>query len=183
VVGRNLLLLTLVSVLALTGCGGTNDGEQADGATCVVLVSGSKLCGRDAKTYCERFAQNVTDGETIRACVAVGADLTSPEEEQRDAQRREAERAATDASRRIADGRPLRAAVRRIMGAAWVEDHLIAIEREGSDVTIATDYNRGVTNRPPPPPTLDRLCRGMHTAVPAVSVQVEDLAYEEYSCP
>lgn len=51
------LVATIVLlVVATAGCGGDEqEPAEADRGPCIILVNGNKLCGQDAKTYCQQF--------------------------------------------------------------------------------------------------------------------------------
>lgn len=75
------LVPIVLAALVLAGCG-SGSGNQSDTA-CVIVQSGKKLCGEDGAAWCRQFAGRsgdfASDLETMRACDAVGVDLT-PEE-------------------------------------------------------------------------------------------------------
>jgi hypothetical protein len=63
---RAILMLSLLAVVC-AGCGG---GSKP---ACVINAAGAKLCGGDAKAYCQKFEQGTNDPDTLQACAAVGA--------------------------------------------------------------------------------------------------------------
>jgi hypothetical protein len=84
---RNGLFRTLILVPAAVvagvapACGSYEERPAAQAPNCIILANGNKLCGADAKAYCEQFLGDAADVKTIEACVSVGADLLTDAEE------------------------------------------------------------------------------------------------------
>lgn len=59
----------------LTGCG-SDDGKGSASTRCVILANGAKLCGEDAKAYCNRF--DAPDVRSQLACDTVTGRSSKP---------------------------------------------------------------------------------------------------------
>src|SRR4051794_211524 len=63
-------VLCAALIAVLSACGASRKASKPE--SCVILGNGNKLCGPDAKAYCEKFLKGSTDKTTMRACAAVG---------------------------------------------------------------------------------------------------------------
>ncbi len=83
-----------------------SDSREDNG---IVLANGNTLYGSEAKAYCESFAVDTTDMRTARACIGVGADITSAKADAEAAeadQQKQAEEDYKTESAAAADYRP-----------------------------------------------------------------------------
>jgi hypothetical protein len=67
--------LAALAAVLLAGCGGGSSGGTPSAhraQKCVILQNGNKLCGADARVYCQRFESSPSDYQTAQACQAVG---------------------------------------------------------------------------------------------------------------
>jgi len=109
-------VVVLAGLALLAGCGG--GGGDAQASKCVILDNGTKLCGQDAKAYCERFEQDNPDVQTSQACLAVGADVTSAGADAQSVQ--DAQQADAEAQARVQEkaASALKPAIKKILGSS-----------------------------------------------------------------
>jgi hypothetical protein len=167
-------LLAIGLACFLAACGGDDPNSQSAEENCIILANGNKLCGEDAKAYCERFAQDSGDVETARACISVGADPSSEAEDRRREEEDQEEREAAENRKKVRGGDDFVPAVKHVIG----EDLIVVRVETPGDVIVETFYSREedpISDTAIPAPSrakLQKVCSAVHGVDPSVTVTV-----------
>jgi hypothetical protein len=152
------MLAAMISAIALSGCG--SSGESNTRVACVILANGNKLCGADARAYCNRFVPAQPDPQTAAACASVGAARPSapggggaPDE--------------THVERVVRVAETIRPTLQRVLGA-----RLRSVDATGDGTlhirTSYTRYSDAIV------PRITAACRAIQPAITGVNlVQIE----------
>lgn len=172
-------VLLASAALCLGACGGSE--EQAEEEPCVILETGAKLCGDDARAYCARFtAMDPPDVQSAQACRRLGVSIPLTREERIAEEEASQEAQAREQAKRWRTGRPFEPAIKRAMGEQ--RDQFFAAELvDDTHLLIETDYNEetygdSLAPRPvrPNPGVLTRICRAVHRLRPDLIVVIHD---------
>ncbi len=90
-----------------------SDSREDNG---IVLANGNTLYGAEAKAYCERFAVDTPDSQTARACIGVGADITSAKADAEAAEADRQKQAEEDYKKESAAAADYRPAIKQAVG-------------------------------------------------------------------
>lgn len=168
----------VVLVTAIAGCGeGSRDSPKASTAACVILANGNKLCGSDAKAWCEKFASDGKAPDAEEACRATGATLVSKEglaDEQRELDRQSED---FDRGAALLSVDRYERTAKRVAGAKNV---LIARPSDNG-VTVEVEWSHDDYD-PPPAGAITKLCSALVKIDPDTIVRIEPLNGSNWVC-
>jgi len=162
-------LLVLVGALGGCGGGGVVVGSSGESGPCLITSSGNKLCGSDARVYCDSFASESVDPGTVSACSSVGASASEPLAE---APGDIAERDVVTPLPKTGLSYPERVrrarAIRKAVAKAVPKGHraMVSVNRS-SKINIRTDYRISDSSDAP-----SAICRAASKAAPASPIAI-----------
>lgn len=124
-----------------------SDSREDNG---IVLANGNTLYGSEAKAYCERFAVDTTDLQTARACIGVGADITSAKADAEAAEAERQKQAERNFKEQSAAASDFRAAVKTAVGKdKYGLSDLVAVEIIAGQLVVETSWVTRETHNDP----------------------------------
>lgn len=175
------ILMAFVT-LGLAGCG-DGGSKSADAAsttpeTCVILANGNKLCGADAKAWCEKFVSDGQAPDSEEACRKTGANLLTEEGLAAEQQALDDETREFDRGRALLSVDEYQQVAERIAG----DDHVYLAEPTPSgNVKIGVDWGQDGYD-PPPAGMITRLCRALDKIEPGTVVHIEPVSGKNWRC-